>query len=105
MGYRIILCLLLIFYSIYSFFEQAVSVSGFLHYVALIGVLDITDLPVTFRYSAARQLNRMKCELDPSIVQWTRVSDKTVTEVFMYDVINKQGFSLAIGHLEESRLT
>ena len=103
MSYRIILCLLLIFNSIYSFFEQAVSISDFLHYVALIGVFDITDLPATFRYSAARQLNRMKCELDPSIVQWTRVSDKTVTEVFMYDVINKQGFSLPIGHLEESR--
>jgi len=45
----------------------------------------------------------MKSEFGASIVQWTRVSDKTVTEVFMYDVINKKGFSLAIGHLEDSR--
>jgi len=58
---------------------------------------------LTFGYSAARQLNRMKCEFGASVVQWTRVSDKTVTEVFMYDVIKKKGFSLAIGHLEESR--
>jgi hypothetical protein len=58
---------------------------------------------LTFRYSAARQLNGMKCEFGAFVVQWKRVSDKTVTEVFMYDVINKKGFSLAIGHLEESR--
>lgn len=43
-------------------FLKAVSISGFLHYVALFGVFDITDLPVTFRYSAAHQLNRMKRE-------------------------------------------
>jgi hypothetical protein len=42
----------------------------------------------------------MKCEFG---AQWTRVSDKTVTEVIKYDVINKKGFSLATGHLEESR--